>query len=652
MPKRQPRSGKWIVKAPPVGGSVMLGAGAINLLSLGLPLVMLQIFDRVIPFQALETLSVLVIGLLIALALDYVLKCCRIVVMAHAAERFELELNDRAAAVVLNAEAADYANHKAVDRFEEISAVAQLRDHYGGQGRLLVIDLPFVAVFVGLIWFVGGWLVAVPITCFLLLAGLSFILRRFQAELFSSRQAIDGRRYSFLTEFLERMVTIKANTMEAPMLRRYELLQQQSVAASRSLILLSSVSQSFSAVINQAAVAAMGLLGGFLVIRGNIGVAELAACTLLNGRALQPLMKLTGIWVQAESVAAAMERMQQVLSLPQRASTPARSIHGDIAADRATLHLKSRSKALFSDLTFKVERGRCLAVTGADGAGKSSFLRLLLAEQHLSAGALFIDGNSPTSLSRMRGRGGIAYVDATPVIFQGTILHNIALSEDVEAVQSALEVARVLGMNDAINRLPHGFETVIGPQARDAHSLGFFQQIALARALAHRPKIMLFNEANIAMDRAADTAALAALKALRGKTTLVLVSRRPSYIALADYQVHISGELSTFQKLSHGAPKAPAFGFPGVSGRVEGTRRVAGPRPETTTAPAAQSSSSGPSARIAKARAASRLAQKMRGLAVQEQKNGQAMAPKSAKMATERQSDRAAANVAQEVVPE
>lgn len=243
-------------------------------------------------------------------------------------------------------------------------------------------------------------------------------------------------------------------------------------------------------------------------------------------------------------------------------------------------------------------------------------------------------------------------MDATPVIFQGTILHNIALSEDVEAVQSALEVARVLGMNDAINRLPHGFETVIGPQARDAHSLGFFQQIALARALAHRPKIMLFNEANIAMDRAADTAALAALKALRGKTTLVLVSRRPSYIALADYQVHISGELSTFQKLSHGAPKAPAFGFPGVSGRVEGTRRVAGPRPETTTAPAAQPSSSGPSARIAKARAASRLAQKMRGLAVQEQKNGQAMAPKSAKMATERQSDRAAANVAQEVVPE
>ena len=157
----------------------MLGAAAINLLSLGLPLVMLQIFDRVIPFQALETLAVLIIGLLVALALDYVLKCCRIVVMAHAAERFEVDLNDRAAAVVLNAEATDYADHKAVDRFEEISAVAQLRDHYGGQGRLLVIDLPFVAVFVGLIWFVGGWLVAVPITCFLLLAGLSFVLRRF-----------------------------------------------------------------------------------------------------------------------------------------------------------------------------------------------------------------------------------------------------------------------------------------------------------------------------------------------------------------------------------------------------------------------------------------------------------------------------------------
>lgn len=560
------------VHAPHVGATVMLGAVGVNLLSLGLPLVMLQIFDRVIPFQATETLTVLVLGLLVAMALDFALKCCRIVVMAEGAAQFEIDLNDRAATRVLNAVSSFYQKGKSVERFEEISSVAQLRDHYGGQGRLLVIDLPFVAVFVGLIWFVGGWLVSVPIVCFVALAALSLVLRGFQADMFARRQMIDGRRYSFLAEFLERMVTIKANTMEAAMLRRYELLQDQSVVASRSLILLSGVSQSFSAVINQTAVAAMGLLGGFLVIQGNIGIAELAACTLLNGRALQPMMKLTGIWVQAESVSAAKQRMENVLQLPQRPGASTRKIRGAIVARNATLRLENRKAPLFSGLTFRIDPGQCLAVTGSDGAGKSSLLRLLLGEQSLTSGSILIDGARPIDLGRARGRGGIAYVDAAPEIFQGSILRNIALSDDPKASAAGMAAARTIGMNEAINHLPHGFETMIGPQSSGAFSLGFLQQIVLARALALEPKVMIFNEANTAMDRPADIAALKALSVLRGQTTVVLVSRRPSYIALADIQVHVNGAESTVRSLRKIEPDSPIFSF-GSDGKIGGAAK-------------------------------------------------------------------------------
>lgn len=571
---------KQRVIAPKVGGAVMAGAVGVNVLSLGLPLVMLQIFDRVIPFQAMETLAVLVIGLLVAMALDFVLKCCRIVVMGHSAERFEVDLNDQAARSVLNAVSSHYQKGKAVERFEEISSVAQLRDHYGGQGRLLVIDLPFVAVFIALIWFVGGWLVAVPLVCFAALAGLSLVLRRYQADMFARRQVIDGRRYSFLAEFLERMVTIKANTMEEAMLRRYELLQDQSVNASRSLILLSGISQSFSAVINQAAVAAMGLLGGFLVIRGHIGIAELAACTLLNGRALQPMMKLTGIWVQAESISAAKTRMNNVLQLPQRRIFKDRKIRGVIAAHDATLHLEKREAPLFAGLSFRIEAGQCLAVTGADGAGKTSLLRMLLGEQTLTSGSILIDGAKPVDLGCARGAGGIVYVDAAPVIFQGSILRNIALSDDPGATRAAMATARAIGMNDAINHLPHGFETMIGPQSSGAYSRGFLQQIVLARALALGPKIMIFNEANTAMDRAADAAALKALAALSGTTTVVLVSRRPSYIALADTQVHVNGKESTVRSLRTIAPASLTYSFAGEKVRREGGGR---PRPDVSS---------------------------------------------------------------------
>lgn len=605
------------VRAPKIGGTVMLGAAGVNLLSLGLPLVMLQIFDRVIPFQAMETLTVLVIGLLIAMALDFALKCCRILLMAHSAEKFEVDLNDRAAAAVLNAVSSSYQKGKAVERFEEISSVAQLRDHYGGQGRLLVIDLPFVVVFVGLIWFVGGWLVAVPLGCFVALAGLSLILRGYQAKMFARRQVIDGRRYSFLAEFLERMITIKANTMEAAMLRRYELLQDQSVRASRSLILLSGVSQSFSAVINQTAVAAMGLLGGFLVIQGNIGVAELAACTLLNGRALQPMMKLTGIWVQAESVSAAKNRMENVLELPQRLDAPVREIRGAITARSATLRLEKRAAPLFSGLTFRIEAGQCLAVTGGDGAGKSSLLRLLLGEQTLTSGSILIDGAKPLDLGRVRGVGGIAYIDAAPVIFQGSILRNIALSDDPKATREAMAVARAIGLNEAVNHLPHGFETVIGPQQSGAYSLGFFQQIAFARTLALRPKVLIFNEANTGMDRSADAAVLNALTALRGGTTVVLVSRRPSYIALADVQVHVNGADSTVRSLKTLVPASPVFSFgagdrlAGKCSKHEAEQSTKGNKPYQKSAKEAKVDAENPSTQVLTARAA-----KARGAAV------------------------------------
>jgi ATP-binding cassette subfamily C protein LapB len=281
----------------------------------------------------------------------------------------------------------------------------------------------------------------------------------------------------------------------------------------------------------------------------------------LNDRALQPMMKLTGIWVQAENISAAKARVAKVLSLPQQPDAPTRRIQGAISARDATLRLDERESSLFAGLTFRIEPGQCLAVTGGDGAGKSSLLRVLLGEQILTSGAILIDGAKLVDLSKVRGAGGIAYVDASPVIFQGSILRNIALSDDPKATREGMAMARAIGMNEAINHLPHGFETMIGPQSGSAYSLGFFQQIALARVLARKPKIMIFNEANTAMDRSADAAALQALAALGGETTVVLVSRRPSYIALADIQVHVNGAQSTVRSQRKIAPDSPIFSF-------------------------------------------------------------------------------------------
>lgn len=540
--------------------TVLIASLGVNLMTLALPLVMLQIFDRVMPFQAHETLLVLCLGLGVAIVLDFVLKACRIILMSHAAERFETRVNAAAARAALDAAPDDFERESASARFDRLNAVAQLRDHIGGPGRLLAIDLPFVTLFAAMIWYVGGWLVAVPIACVICLVVVCAAMRRMQARLFDARQSVDARRYAFLTEFLERIATVKAHRMEQPMLRRYELLQAQSVEASRRLIHIAGLSQAFGAIFSQVAVAAMGLFGAFLVVRGEIGVAELAACTLLNSRAVQPLLKLIGLWAQAEGVAAARRKAEGMLALPsRRAAAPARSLAGAVELRDVEMRVPGRGAPLFSGLSFAVRPGACAAITGADGAGKTTLMRLLLGEAAPSAGAALIDGAPAADFVAARGVGGVAYVDQAPVVFQGSILDNIALVAEPERVEAGLAAARALGLDEEIRRLPFGYETRLGAGG-GSMSLGFLQRIALARCLALRPRILLFNEANTAMDRPSDRRALAAIAALAGGTTVILVTRRPAWIALAETQVTLAGSASTVFRIRREAaepePKA------------------------------------------------------------------------------------------------
>ncbi len=529
---------------PPAPSAPAIAATfAINLLSLALPLAILQIFDRVVPHRATDTLLLLTLGLFLAIGLDFALKTARALLMGAAAEAYERRLLDRVTRRALAADPERFDEEPALGRFERFAAVAQLREHAGGEGRLLAVDLAFVSVFAGLILQIGGWLVLVPATALLSMFLISLAFRRVQFECFDRRRMVDARRFAFLGEFLERIATVKAHRLEAPLLRRYEMLQDQAAAASRRLLFLAHLSQSFGAVFGQAATAAMALFGGWLVIRGDLGLAELAACTLLNGRALQPMMKLIGVWSQAEGVAAARRKVAGLAALPPRvdaAPVAASPFRGEVAAREIALRAPGGGAMLFEHLSFHVPAGGRLAITGDDGSGKTSLLRLLLGELTPSAGKLLIDGAPAVTWRDRRGRDGLVYVDRRPVVFQGTILENLAPSGAREDVEAGLAAAAALGLDEEIRRLPHGYETPLG-HSGGASSLNLLQRVSLARALALKPRILLFNEANTAMDRPSDEKAREALSALLGETTLILVTRRPAWIALTENVVRLAG---------------------------------------------------------------------------------------------------------------
>ncbi len=522
---------------PRLGLPVLLGSLGINTLALALPLVLLQIFDRVIPFQSHETLMVLFLGLLAALALDFVLKLCRLTIIGAEGETFERSLARRSVACMLGADPAAFEGARAGVHLDRDDAITALREFYAGQARLLKIDLPFTLGFVAMIYLIGGWLVLVPVACVCVLLVFRLILRSLQAPVLRARSSVDERRYSFLSELLFQIVTVKGYGMETQLLRRYEVLQAASAAASRRLMLVTQFSHAFGAVFSQAAVAAMGLAGAWLAIAGHIGTAELAACMLLNGRTVQPMLKMLGFWVQVETSGESRRKLLDLFETPQRPDCGFVRVIGALVLDDVVVRHDAR--VLATGVCANVAPGGCLAITGADGTGKTTLMRMILGEIGDGAG-ITLDGRAPAAMAASRGHRGIVYVDRNPVIFEGTIRENLSLFGDADAIDRALAAAARIGLDEDICRLPHGYDTMLYGDA--TMTRGWLQRIAIARAFALEPRILILNDANTSLDHGADAAVLRELARLRGEVTLVLGTARPSWIALADRIVDLDDQ--------------------------------------------------------------------------------------------------------------
>ena len=298
-----------------LGGGVLIASVALNTLALVMPLVILLVFDRVIPNHSLDTLHVLSVMLVVVVLMELILRRARSVLLGWSAARAARSGQRRFVDKVLSANTRDFAREEAAVYLQRFAALARIRDHNAGDGQTLAVDMPFTLLFMAMIALIGGALVLVPLVTLLLLVAYSVSMRRVQRHLFDRRKTLDARRYAFLSEVIGQILTVKSNSMERQMTRRFEALQDQSAQTSGRLIGFSGFTQSYGAVIAQLSVAAMGLLGAKLVIDGQIGLAELAACMLLNGRVTQPLTRMMGYRVQLESVETAKSTLAEMETL-------------------------------------------------------------------------------------------------------------------------------------------------------------------------------------------------------------------------------------------------------------------------------------------------------------------------------------------------
>ncbi len=523
---------------------LLIASSAQNLLSLGLPITILQVYDRIIPNQAVHTLGVFLVALGIALVFDLLLSLGRFYITGWTGARIQHRLACQSVSHIFRSDLRAFEALPPGAHLQRLKAAESIKNFFAGQGLLLAVDLPFAGLFFLMIGLIAGPLALVPVAVMLLMfvTGRSAGARLSKA--LEARRQTDDRRYNFMIEVLSAIRTVKGLGMETMMVRRYERLQGSSAESSHDVADGGTWARATGQVFSQLTGIAVGAFGSVLVINGDLTMGGLAACTLLASRSAQPMMRALGTWTQFQNARVSRDQASGVLAMPLESSPDAPEMHpiqGDVVLENVSFSYSKDDRLLFRDVDLHLHRGETISITGTNGSGKSTLMGLMMGLLIPSDGRVLIDGENVWDFDAVSLRAQVVYLPQKPVLFQGTILENLTMFRGDEYVDDAMLMAERLGLHDAIGRMPKGYETIVEHAANDGLPGGVRQRIALVRALTlvEDPKLILFDEANTFLDQKADGLLLDLLKEYRGDCAMAIVSHRPSFLALADraYQI-------------------------------------------------------------------------------------------------------------------
>lgn len=541
--------------------SIIVASISINILGLALPLVILQVYDRVLTNQAYNTLAWLMGGLAVVLVVETFLRVIRSYLLSWSTIKSAYLSDVQAVDGVLALPVHKYDQESAISWMDRFDALEQHNAFASSQSRLALIDIPFFALYLGIIYIVAGELALVVTLMIGIFAFLIFSKISQLRSILDERARLDQRRYDFMGETLSGIESVKAMAMEPQMQRRLERLQKSSAEIAMRKNILSNELTTTTGLMVGVMMVAVVTVGAALVIQGALSIGALACTTLLTSRLAQLTARSIPVLLERQTSEFAMDRASSLLVLQpdiDRPTTEVDQIEGSVQIDDVTFSYDLSAPPLMTVDKLRIAANEVIGIKGGQSTGKSTLLKLIAGELQPQTGHVSIDGIDMQSALQRQLQQHIRFVRNQSHMFQGTILENITMFEGGPAVLRAKSNARLIGLEKAINRLPAGFNTKIGAGASSVLPSGMLQQIMIARALTAEPKILLFDEANSSLDLASDKALIEGLKQLRGQMTQILITNRPSLLQIADRVFEIKdGHLTTSSQANQAPSRSP-----------------------------------------------------------------------------------------------
>ncbi len=516
---------------------VLLAALLANLFALGMPIFTMNVYDRVVPNNAVDTLWVLALGLSIMLVGDLVLRTLRGRFVDLASSRADVKLSAHIMEKVLGtrmeqrpASAGSFASN--LRSFESV------RDFISSASVVAFIDLPFALIFVVVIGWIS-WPMLIPLVIGALVMLLyALAVQGRMHELSETTYRAGAQRNATLVEALVGFETVKALGAEAPLQRKWERSTALLARVGVQLRLLSATASNSSAFLQQLINLVIVILGVYMIGERQLTMGGLIACTMLASRAMAPVGQVAGLLVQYHTASTALtslnEMMKREVDRPEGASFISRGrLHGGIEFRDVSFTYPGQQAASLRNVTLNIKPGERVAILGRIGSGKTTLQKLILGLYRPTSGAVLIDGIDLRQLDPAEQRRQMGYVQQDVMLFYGSLRDNITLGAPLADDESVVRAAEIGGILPLINAHPQGFDMLVGERG-ESLSGGQRQGVSIARAVINDPAVLLLDEPTSSMDHSSEEDIKRRLADFSKGRTLVLISHRTSLLELVD----------------------------------------------------------------------------------------------------------------------
>lgn len=527
----------------------------IQLLALGTPLFTQVVVDKVVVHRTESTLIVIGVGMAVFILFSMILSWVRQYLVLHTGNRVDAVLGSSVFQHLFKLPPRYFEHRPTGVVTARLHGVESIREFVASAAVTLILDLPFLAIFIGIMLYYSVTLTAVTLAMIAVIVVMSLVMAPiFRARL--NRQFLLGaRNQAFVTEYVSGLETVKSLQMEPQLVSRYGDYFAQYLHAGFEMKQIANTYNVVANGVEQLLSLLILVIGAYTVMNSSeFTIGMLIAFQMFASRVSQPMLRLVGLWQQFQQASLSVQRLGDIMDAPTEpySLVPARSrdSKGRIEIQELGFRYGEDLPFLYRDFSMNVQPGKLVAIMGPSGCGKSTLTKLLQGFYQPTSGQLRLDGHDIRYLPANELRHYFGVVPQETVLFSGTIYENLQMANPHATFEQAVSACKMAEIHDVIEGLPKGYQTEIGERGAGL-SGGQKQRLAIARALLKQPKILIFDEATSSLDKQTAEHFALTINKLKGKTTILFITHAIPNALHVDEIVNLAGGTLTAVSNQH-----------------------------------------------------------------------------------------------------